>query len=496
MITHPLFKTIIYQQRNFLLKSLCRCQPLSNNSTPFHDELTPTDLSDFGLDDFMYYQESPEVKQYREQNQGDLLPLKKLVDEWSHKTKDRGKISLQLIALLTEPLVLVSKYTDPHINLALEDYIYNKMPKPVLKTDYNSQRLLFYTNRPCVVIGKNQNPWKEVNIPLLKNSKIPLIRRRSGGGTVVHDLGNVNFSFMTSKDDFDRFEFVDLVTKAVNGSDMHIATKIEVNKRGDIVTKKNGEELKISGSAYKISRGKSYHHGTMLLNLDLKTLKQLLSREEFIFGKIDSKSSIDSVRSKVTNLGISSTGFINSVASKFNEKYALAGLKEQINEPNLYSENKNKNLEINMDADKEFNEMMGLTPFTEVDHPPFPKIIEIEEEIFELPKEVFDTAKELKQWEWIYGHTPPFTHTMNNSDLGLQFEFTVEKGKVTEMEWRFIKRSSGQDQDQDKKQLEHIMQAAKEKLLSSNYRGDVIKEAFTGTNQGEEVGSWLFKIIG
>src|ERR1700726_4014180 len=92
--------------------------------------------------------------------------------------------------------IYISRCLDPYINLSIEHFLLKNTP-------LESTVLFLYTNRPCIVIGRNQNPWVEVNLPLLKTRRtklrkavednVELVRRRSGGGTVFHDEGNVNY---------------------------------------------------------------------------------------------------------------------------------------------------------------------------------------------------------------------------------------------------------------------------------------------------------------
>lgn len=308
--------------------------------------------------------------------------------------------SLASYATLKEPLVFHSKLTNPYLNLAVEDYIYNKMP---IATTGNYNRLLFYVNQPCVVIGKNQNPWKEVNLPLLTSLQIPLVRRRSGGGTVVHDTGNVNYSFMTTKEAFDRFTFAHLVADSVNSLK---GKQIKVNERGDLVTAE--DNLKISGLAYKLSRGKSYHHGTMLLSLKLDVLKRLLHRDTSKLGVVDAMNSISSVPAKVGNLGFTPNEFASAVADGFDVAYGVE--KESDEQDEVYDQ----------DAMFGFNHFMP-----QVQH------VEITEDM--LPQEVHDTAADLKQWSWRYGNTPRFSHEITNEKLGFTVKFLVNKGAIVEL---------------------------------------------------------------
>lgn len=185
--------------------------------------------------------------------------------------------------------VLRSMATDPFYNLALEDYIFRNTPLNEGKME--SERLLFYTNECCVVIGKNQNPWKELYLRDVSKRGYEFIRRFSGGGAVVHDLGNVNYSYLTSRNEFSREFFNRQLVKWLN------CEHITLNDRGDLTY----QGLKISGSAFKIAKGKSYHHGTMLVNSDLSQFKGLLKPKEFEGVSWDCNS-VDSVRSDVTNI--------------------------------------------------------------------------------------------------------------------------------------------------------------------------------------------------
>lgn len=262
------------------------------------------------------------------------------------------------------PKVFVSPHTNPFMNLALEDYIFQHTPK-----SNGAQRLIFYTNSPCVVIGKNQNPWKECNVPLLESLNIPLVRRKSGGGTVVHDLRNVNYSYITTRESFNRITFGSLIVDCINKSG--IAT-LEQNTRGDILM----DGLKVSGSAFKVSKGKSYHHGTMLLGSKLSVLRQLLNvnhRE----GTVEFRChGVDSVPAPVANVGITNDEFIDTVTSGFMTKFPEAS------------------------------------------------IVEVDE----IPDEVKSIAEELEEWRWRFGATPKFEMLLHHDAFKLTLK--VEKGHL------------------------------------------------------------------
>ncbi|KAM9940394.1 hypothetical protein OXX80_000170 [Metschnikowia pulcherrima] len=396
----------------------------SFHNAPFHDDLTPADDDFLNLDDFQHYQESPEVQAYREElglynpesgaretlgtrqkgttkspKNDELAPKK----QFAHERTD----SYTFAALCTTkaPVAFVSRLSDPYLNLAIEDYVYNTMP---LAQIGHFNRLMFYVNSPCVVIGKNQNPWKEVNLPLLSNLKLPLVRRRSGGGTVVHDFGNVNYSFMTAKENFDRFTFANLVVEAVNSLDP--PTKIKVNERGDIITE-NGD--KVSGSAYKLSRGKSYHHGTMLLDSKLDVLRKLLHRDESLLGHVHSPSAVASVKSPVANLGIEKEDFINVVISKFKETYGSISETSVAGDPEEYDQ----------------TELLGLQGFVEAYSERHCETFFIDEDV-ELPEEILTVRDELKTWDWKFGATPKFEHRFSHPKQDLHVTFNIDKKGV------------------------------------------------------------------
>jgi len=111
-------------------------------------------------------------------------------------------------------------------NLAVEERLLRTAP-------VNS--LLLYTSSPCVVIGRNQNVWKECNLPYIKSRNMTLARRRSGGGTVYHDPGNLCFSFISSSKDFDRRANASLVADALKGT---FNLNAHVNERNDIFVNK------------------------------------------------------------------------------------------------------------------------------------------------------------------------------------------------------------------------------------------------------------------
>ena len=228
--------------------------------------------------------------------------------------------------------IFISRSVDPYLNLSIEHYLLQKSPP-------HSTVLFLYVNRPCVVIGRNQNPWLEIDLkslrqrPLANNSKgkeedeeispddVQLVRRRSGGGTVFHDFGNVNYSVICPTPDFSRDRHAEMVTKALRAFN----PRARVNERHDIVldqgplldAKERPDSddmhrtafhpsdgkippLKVSGSAYKLTRLRSLHHGTCLVaSKNLPRISQLLNSPARSFIKA---RGVESVRSPIGNI--------------------------------------------------------------------------------------------------------------------------------------------------------------------------------------------------
>ncbi|MGR6898656.1 lipoate--protein ligase [Rummeliibacillus sp. TYF-LIM-RU47] len=177
--------------------------------------------------------------------------------------------------------------TDPRINLAIEEY--------ALKTlnVENESYLLFYINQPSIIIGRNQNTIEEINTDYVEEQNIIVVRRLSGGGAVYHDLGNLNYSFIT-KDDGESFQNFKKFTQPVVDAMKNLGIQSELSGRNDILA----EGRKISGNAMFSTKGRLFSHGTLLFDTNIdEVVNALKVRKE----KIESKG-IKSVRSRVANI--------------------------------------------------------------------------------------------------------------------------------------------------------------------------------------------------
>lgn len=176
--------------------------------------------------------------------------------------------------------------TDPRINLAIEEYALK-----YLSTEQTY--LLFYINEPSIIIGKNQNTIEEINMDYVKQQELHVVRRLSGGGAVYHDLGNLNFSFIT-KDDGNSFHNFLKFTEPVIEALRKLGVEAELSGRNDIQV----GERKISGNAQFTTRGRMFSHGTLLFHSEMENVVSALKVKA---GKIQSKG-IKSIRSRVANI--------------------------------------------------------------------------------------------------------------------------------------------------------------------------------------------------
>ncbi|KAK3370815.1 hypothetical protein B0T24DRAFT_300420 [Lasiosphaeria ovina] len=276
-------------------------------------------------------------------------------------------------ALLARPVqVYRSTSSDPYVNLSIEHFL--------LQRTHAAATVLFqYVNRPCVVVGRNQNPWLEANLQQVRRGLGPdepvpvdLVRRRSGGGAVFHDAGNVNWAVVCPAAAFDRDRHAEMVVRALQALSPGTGTP-RVNARHDIVLDtpgSGGGSFKISGSAYKLTRLRALHHGTCLLaSPHLGAISALLRSPAAPFVKA---RGVESVRSPVRNAGADPAAFMAAVAAEFRRMYGGTG-----------------------DAGDE---------------------VVVGADALDTVPEIREGVAELMSPEWIYDQTPQFTFSSHPTD--------------------------------------------------------------------------------
>ena len=172
---------------------------------------------------------------------------------------------------------------DPFLNLAIEQHL--------LDTVEGGCCLLYlWQNQNTVVIGKNQNPWRECRVSLLEREGGHLARRLSGGGAVFHDLGNLNFTFLVPTADYDLAKQQRVLLEACRA----FGIPAELSGRNDLTA----DGRKFSGNAFYRNGPRSYHHGTLLVDVNGAKLTRYLTPAK---AKLEAKG-VPSVRSRVVNL--------------------------------------------------------------------------------------------------------------------------------------------------------------------------------------------------
>ena len=203
--------------------------------------------------------------------------------------------------------VIRTSVFDPWWNLAVEEYLLNHVRK--------GQCILYlWQNQNTVVIGRNQNAWRECRTELLESEGGKLARRLSGGGAVYHDEGNLNFTFLMRREDYNFERQLDVILSAVKSLGIHA----EKSGRNDITA----DGRKFSGNAFYFTKSSAYHHGTILVSSDLGKLSRYLQvSKEKIAGK-----GVASVQSRVVNLtelnpSVTVDAAANSLVAAFSDIY-------------------------------------------------------------------------------------------------------------------------------------------------------------------------------
>ncbi|WPC75843.1 lipoate--protein ligase [Vibrio porteresiae] len=328
--------------------------------------------------------------------------------------------------------ILLSQSTDPWFNLAVEDIIFRSMPA--------DQRVLFlWQNNDTVVIGRAQNPWKECKTDIMERDKVKLARRQTGGGAVFHDLGNTCFTFMAGKPEYDKSVSTQIVLDALAS----IGVQGKATGRNDLVVEDEQGVRKFSGSAYRETIDRGFHHGTILMSTDMSRLADYLNPDP---KKLQAKG-ITSVKSRVINL--------NTIVPQIDHKMVCDAMIE------AYSRYYDTEIDI------EF-----ISPEASADLPDFE----------------MKFAKQ-SSWEWNFGSTPQFTHQLSERFVwgGVDLYLDVTHG--------VIEHAQVYSDALDPKPIE-LFGAA---LTKQTYTVDGMRQAISSVieqapeyqAQLEELGTWL-----
>jgi len=267
--------------------------------------------------------------------------------------------------------VFTAEHHDPWFNLATEDWLFNTFPE-------NHQVLFLWRNKPCIVIGRFQNPWIECDLQAMERDKVVLARRQSGGGAVYHDLGNTNFTFMSPRAEYDKDRNFSIIIEAL----AKFGVEATQSGRNDIVVK----ERKVSGSAFRMTAVRAFHHGTLLINTDMSSLPGYLTPDK---EKLRSKG-IRSVASRVANL------------SEFNPEITHESLSEAIIET-FFARYNTRCLIEDLTTERLLKE-----------------------------QSLYETYRRYADWNWRFGNTPRFAHPISaRFDWGgITLDLDIQKGKI------------------------------------------------------------------
>lgn len=289
--------------------------------------------------------------------------------------------------MITKLSTYVTDNVNPYKNLAIEEFLtFHVQPSECI--------LFLWQNRHTVVIGKNQNAWKECKVQKLEEDGGHLVRRLSGGGAVFHDLGNLNFTFCVREEDYDVQRQLNVILRAVRS----LGIMAEKTGRNDITA----DGRKFSGNAFFKSKGCCYHHGTLLVNVDKNRMAEYLNVSA---AKLQSKG-VDSVRSRTVNL------------TEFKEDLTISLLKEKLQEA----------------FEQEYECRAAAIREKDLDW-----------------TEIQQMEERFSSWNWKFGRKIPFDHKMERrfSWGELELQFHVSGGILEEvnvysdaMEYQFAQQLS------------------------------------------------------
>ncbi|MDP2336904.1 MAG: lipoate--protein ligase [Bacteroidota bacterium] len=300
--------------------------------------------------------------------------------------------------------------TDPYFNLAAEEYF--------LK-NFQEDFFMLWRSRPSVVVGKHQNALAEINHEFVQKNQIPVARRLSGGGTVFHDPGNVNFTFIRNVAKIQEVNF-NVFTVPIVEALKKLGVEAYTTGRNDLLI----EGKKISGNAEHIHKNRVLHHGTLLFDSHLEDLKGALKAD---LSKFEDKA-VQSKRSEVTNIA---NYLPNPLSVGDFKDFLFTEIRKNIPESKVYEP-------------------------TEADN----------EAIQKLSIEKYQT------WNWIFGYSPRyrFTNKLETENGEIHINLLVEKGLLVE-----VSLSGAMP--------EELSIKISEALVGNRHDFETVKSAISGMNE-------------
>lgn len=263
---------------------------------------------------------------------------------------------------------IISQSNDAAYNLATEEHLLKNRSEDIF---------FLYINSPSIISGKHQNILAEINFKAAQKLNLNVYRRLSGGGTVYHDLGNLNFCFITNTRQGELINFRHYST-LIADSLVKLGLKPTIGTRNDIML----DGMKISGNASHVFKNRSLHHGTLLFDSNLTHLNDCLSND---LKKYEDKA-VKSVKSVVTN-----------IADHLTTPTGIEAFKSHIF--NTISETNESNLLLNED------ELMNINTLRETKY---------------------------SSWAWNYGYSPEYKliRKLNINENELSISMTIHKGTI------------------------------------------------------------------
>ncbi len=319
-------------------------------------------------------------------------------------------------------LCIPNQNTDPYFNLAAEEYI--------LK-NFKENCFVLWRSKPSIIIGKHQNTLAEINLNFVQEQSIPVVRRLSGGGTVFHDLGNLNFSFFQNVDEKENLVDFKRYTKPILEVLNELGVDAKFEGRNDIMI--GGK--KISGNAEHVFKKRVLHHGTLLFSSEISNLSQALKVNPLVY----QDKGVKSVRSRVTNI--------------------IDHLSEKISVMEFY----NKILSYIISSDKD----AVIYEFTQKDV----------DQINQLVNEKY------KSWEWNFGYSPKYNFEKSKSTaIGIiEVQLLVEKGYIKNIKLTcdFLEEQVISDLEGKLKGVKHEPASVRKELQNIKLNSTQIKEIST-----------------